>query len=196
VEHDLAADAADVERQMRARRKQSPVEGEREARPDWSPLDGEIAFAGPAAVVALVQAAVAAFRRPGEPRWAGLERLLDHVIGEWESLPRHADPIFDRDGWRCAVPACEARGDLHDHHLQFRSHGGSNARENRVAVCAWHHLRGIHAGLVRASGTAPGAIRWELGLRAGQPPLLRLVGDTYVRGEECAGGKQRTEAAA
>jgi len=158
-------------------------------------------------VVALLQTAVAAFRRHGEPRWAGLERLLDRVIGEWESLPRHADPIVDRDGWRCAVPACEARGNLHDHHIQFRSHGGSNARENRVAVCAWHHLRGIHAGLVRASGTAPGAVRWELGLRAGQPPPLRLVGDMYVSAEEYAGGKacvagpgalvaQRTEAAA
>jgi hypothetical protein len=195
--HDLAADTADVERQMRARRKWSSAEGERgghpdleaEARPHGSPLDAEIAFAGPAAVVALLQTAVAAFRRPGEPRWAGLERLLDHVIEEWESLPRHADPIFDRDRWRCAVPACEARGNLHDHHLQFRSHGGTNARENRVAVCAWHHLRGIHAGLVRASGTAPREVRWELGLRAGQPPLLRFVGDTYVRGEECAGGK-------
>jgi hypothetical protein len=47
-------------------------------------------------------------------------------------------------------------------------------------VCAWHHLRGIHAGLVRASGTAPKEVRWELGLRAGQPALLRFVGETYV----------------
>jgi len=52
-----------------------------------------------------------------------------------------------------------------------------------IVVCAWHHLRGIHAGLVRASGTAPGAIWWELGLRAGQPALLPLVGDEYVREE-------------
>jgi len=29
--------------------------------------------AGPVSIVALVQAAVAAFRRPGEPRWAGFE---------------------------------------------------------------------------------------------------------------------------
>jgi len=187
VGHDLAAEAADVERQMRARRKHSPVEGEREARPDWSPFDAEIAFAGPAAVVGLVQAAVAAFRRPEEPRWVGFERLLDHVIGEWESLPRHGDPIFDRDGWRCAVPACEARGNLHDHHVQFRSLGGRNAQANRVTVCAWYHPRGIHAGLVRASGPAPGAIRWELGLRAGQRALLSFLGDTYVDGDQSIG---------
>jgi hypothetical protein len=106
------------------------------------------------------------------------------VIGDWEALPRHGDPIFERDGWRCAVPAYEARGNLHDHHIQFRSHGGSNARDNRVSVCVWHHLRGIHAGLVRASGTAPQSVRWDLGLRAGQPPLLCFVGDRYVSGEE------------
>jgi hypothetical protein len=169
--HDLAPDVADAERQMRARQDGSP---------EWSPTDAEIAFAGPASVVTLVQVAVAGFRRPGEPRWAGFERLLARVVGDWEKLPRHEDPIFDRDGWRCAVPACGARGNLHDHHLQFRSQGGSNARENRVAVCAWHHLRGIHAGLVRASGTAPKEVRWELGLRAGQPALLRFVGETYV----------------
>lgn len=42
-----------------------------------------------------------------------------------------------------------------DHHVLFRSRGGDNARENRVAVCAWHHLGGLHAGIVRAFGDAP-----------------------------------------
>jgi len=145
-----------------------------------SPADAEIAFVGPASVVALFAEAVAAFGRAGEPRWVGLERLIAHVHDTWEALPSHRDPIFSREGWRCAVPACEARRNLHDHHLRFRSHGGSNERENRIAVCAWHHLRALHAGFVRARGTAPGAVRWELGLRVGQPPLLTFVGDTYV----------------
>ena len=173
VGHDLAADVIAVGRQMRAPR-------------EWSPADAEIAFAGPASVVALLQAAVAAFRRPGDPRWAGFERLLEHVVGEWEALPRHKDPILARDGWRCAVPARGARRNLHDHHIQFRSQGGNNAHGNRVTVCAWHHLRGIHAGLVRASGTAPASVRWELGLRAGQAPLLSFIGDTYVRSDASA----------
>ena len=147
-------------------------------------------------MVALVQTAVAAFRRRGEPRWAGLERMLAHVVSDWEALPRHDDPIFARDGWRCAVPACGARGNLHDHHLQFRSQGGNNALENRVAVCAWHHLRGIHAGLVRARGTAPAEVRWELGLRAGQPPLLSFVGETYTSRDGSAEGAQHRSAAA
>jgi hypothetical protein len=108
--HDLAAEAADVERQMRARRKRRSVqEGWQMSAPrdglQWSPADAEIAFAGPASVV------------------------------------------------------------------------------GRVTVCVWHHLRGIHAGLVHASGTAPAAVRWELGLRVGQPPLLSPVGETYVNEE-------------
>jgi hypothetical protein len=46
-------------------------------------------------------------------------------------------------------------------------------------VCASHHLHGIHDGHVRAWGTAPDAVHWELGVRFNGPPLLRLVGDTY-----------------
>ena len=108
------------------------------------------------------------------------EKLLRHVEAEWHAQPRHRDPIFARDGWRCAVPACTSRRNLHDHHVLFRSHGGGNTRENRVTVCAWHHLRGIHAGRVRAWGEAPDGITWELGVRPGRPPLLRLEGDRYA----------------
>ncbi len=113
--------------------------------------------------------------------WQGLERLVHHVVHEWESQPRNRDPIFARDGWRCAVPACSGRRNLHDHHVIFRSRGGSNARDNRVTVCAWHHLRGVHAGVVRAWGEAPDGLAWELGVQAGRRPLLRLSsGDVYL----------------
>jgi 5-methylcytosine-specific restriction endonuclease McrA len=66
------------------------------------------------------------------------------VIADWEAEPRHHDPVFARDGWRCKVPACSARRNLHDHHLRFRSRGGGNERANRITVCAAHHLHGIH----------------------------------------------------
>ena len=102
------------------------------------------------------------------------------MIAEWQAQPRHRDPIFGRDGWRCAVPACSSRRNLHDHHLLFRSRGGDNAHDNRITVCAWHHLRGIHGGRVRAWGMAPDAITWQLGVRPGGPPLLTLLGDRYV----------------
>src|SRR5438132_3916980 len=105
-----------------------------------------------------------------------------HVKAEWEGQPRHRDPVFARDGWRCAVPVCTARRELHDHHVVFRSRGGGNERGNRVTLCAWHHLRGIHAGRVRAEGEAPDGIAWEIGVRPGRRALLRLVGERYATG--------------
>jgi hypothetical protein len=81
-----------------------------------------------------------------------------------------------RDGWRCTVPACSSRRNLHDHHIRFRSRGGGNQRDNRTTVCAAHHLHGIHAGTVRASGVAPYAIEWQLGVRPGAEPFLTYIG--------------------
>jgi len=139
--------------------------------------DVEIQFTAPTSVIALVRDALDAFADPGAPRWTALDALLRHVIAYWESTPRHRDPIFERDGWRCTVPACSSRRSLHDHHLVFRSRGGGNARVNRTTICAAHHLHGVHAGTIRAWGEAPDAIRWELGVRSGAPPLLTYVGD-------------------
>lgn len=139
-----------------------------------------IAFPAPESIAILLRDAIAAFAEPGDPPWRGLERLLQHVAETWESLPGHRDPVFARDGWRCAVPACSARRNLHDHHIVFRSQGGDNRRDNRVTVCAVHHLHGIHAGRVRARGEAPDEIVWELGVRAGRAPLLRLHGERYL----------------
>jgi hypothetical protein len=65
-------------------------------------------------------------------------------------------------------------------HLVFRSRGGGNERANRITLCAWHHLRGVHAGRVRAEGEAPQAVTWEIGRRPGRVPLLRLVGEQYA----------------
>jgi hypothetical protein len=164
------------ERQMRARSDNEPDESNEL----HQPADGYVAFYGPAAVVATLHSAIAVLTPAGRPRWRGLSTLLEHAIAEWEAQPRHHDPIFARDGWRCAVPACSSRRNLHDHHVRFRSRGGDNAHENRVTVCAWHHLRGIHGGRVRAFGRAPNAIRWELGRRHNGEPALTLEGDYYV----------------
>jgi hypothetical protein len=139
--------------------------------------DVTVSFTGPASVVALLRNVVDAFALPEAPRWAAFERLLLHVITHWESTPRHRDPIFARDGWRCTVPACSSRRNLHDHHLMYRGRGGGNHRTNRVAVCAAHHLHGIHSGVIRAWGTAPADVHWELGVRRDAASLLTYVGD-------------------
>jgi hypothetical protein len=153
------------ERQMRAR--------------DTGELpDAELGFTASVTIVSLFRAAVRAFTPQGEPPWRGLEALLEHARAEWMRQPRHRDPIFARDRWRCAVPICTSRRNLHDHHVVFRSRGGGNARENRITLCAWHHLRGIHGGRLRAEGEAPDGITWEIG----RPPLLRLQGDRYADG--------------
>lgn len=149
-------------------------------------LTAEIIVRGPATVVALLRAAIAAFHPPLTPAWTGLVDLLAHVKGEWQRLPRHRDPVFARDGWRCSVPACNSRRNLQDHHIIFRSRGGTNARTNRLTLCAGHHLHGIHDGWVRARGKAPAGIWWELGVRGDGPPLLRLVGEQY---DDCSGSK-------
>jgi hypothetical protein len=152
------------------------------ARPEWEFPDAEITFSAPVSVVALFRTAILAFAHPHDSLVGGLESLLLHVKAEWDGQPRHRNPIFARDGWRCAVPVCTARRELHDHHLVLRSRGGGNGRENRITLCVWHHLRGIHGGRVRAEGEAPDAVIWEIGVRTGRKPLLRLVGERYASG--------------
>lgn len=140
-------------------------------------VDAEIAFFAPASVIALLRDVLDAFAEPGAPRWRALERLLHHVVHHWESQPRHPDPIFARDGWRCTVPGCSSRRNLHDHHIIFRSRGGLDTRDNRTAVCAAHHLHGLHDGTLRAAGRAPSGIEWQLGVRSGAPSFATYVGD-------------------
>ena len=159
-----------------------PFDAQMRAPSGLEEASAQISFRAPVSVVGLVRAAIAAFAGPFEAPWRGLERLLDHVTAEWSRGARHRDPVFERDGWRCAVPGCGARRHLHDHHLVYRSRGGSNAQSNRVAICAWHHLHGIHAGRVRAWGEAPHAVRWQLGVGRGRAPLMDLKGDFYVTG--------------
>jgi hypothetical protein len=65
---------------------------------------------------------------------------------------------------------------LHLHHLEFRSAGGSDDEENLVVLCAWHHLRALHTGLIRIQGRAPEHLRFEM------PLGTWLSGDLRDRG--------------
>ena len=151
--------------------------------------DAKIRFMAPASVATLLQEAMVAWRRAGEPPWRTFERILVHVCDEWTSVPAHRDPVFERDGWRCAVPACTSRRNLHDHHIVFRSRGGDDRQDNRISVCVWHHQRGIHqGGVVRACGLAGEGIHWEVGVRASGAPLMRLLDDVYESNEAAQAG--------
>ena len=139
-------------------------------------------FTGPSDVARLFRAAVCTVRRqiervggrlPSEGR--AVEAMFDHVMDVWSAAgdrKRRDHRVFERDGWRCTVPGCTSLRNLHAHHVVFRSAGGGNELDNQTTLCAWHHLRGVHAGRVRCSGCAPEGLRFELGIRSGRPSLL------------------------
>ncbi len=91
---------------------------------------------------------------------------------------RHATtiPFLRAMAWRCTVPVCSSRRNLHDHHLRFRSRGGDNARDNRTTVCAAHHLHGIHDGTIHASCTAPHGDRIRARRPSGASSVPRIRG--------------------
>ena len=150
-----------------------------------------VRFFGPADVVQLFRAVLCTVRRRLESDMGrlptegqALDAMLDHVLSSWGVLDgkvaaRHR--VFDRDGWVCAVPGCTSMQNLHDHHIRFRSAGGSDALENRVTLCAFHHLRGVHAARLRCVGRAPDGLTWQLGIRPGAAPLVAYAsGDRRV----------------
>jgi hypothetical protein len=108
------------------------------------------------------------------------EVMIDHANATWDVDERWFKrqlrakwAVFERDDWRCTVPGCSARRNLHAHHIVFRSAGGSDAIENQTTLCAFHHQRGVHGGTVRITGHAPDGLAFELGTRTGRPPLAR-----------------------
>ncbi len=70
--------------------------------------------------------------------------------------------VRERDLGRCRVPMCSRRA-AHAHHVHPRSNLGPSIDPNLVGICACHHLRGIHGGYLRVTGTAPNGLAWELG---------------------------------
>jgi hypothetical protein len=140
-------------------------------------------FAAPPDVARLFHAVVCSVRRLVEratgrlpSEGAAIEWMFDHAFEAWGARDRRVareHRVFERDGWRCTVPGCSSYRNLHDHHIVFRGAGGSDDLGNRTTLCAWHHLRGVHAARVSCRGSAPGGLVFELGLRPGREPLLR-----------------------
>jgi 5-methylcytosine-specific restriction endonuclease McrA len=49
--------------------------------------------------------------------------------------------VLKRDSWKCQL--CGSMQNLNVHHQTFKSHGGSNAINNLIAVCSSCHFK-IH----------------------------------------------------
>jgi len=92
---------------------------------------------------------------------------------------------LERAGYRCEVPGCACRTNLHVHHIQRRSQGGSDELENLAVACAAHHLRHLHGGTMRVEGADPGTRIWEIGLQEGEPWRV-YCDDRLVDGEALA----------
>jgi hypothetical protein len=124
--------------------------------------------------------------------------MLDLALETWlvrDPSARRPDPVFERDGYRCVVPGCTSRRNLQDHHIEFRSAGGSDAPDNRVALCAFHHHRCLHAGLLGVSGRAPDQLVFELGRREEGPPLARYRSGDIAMPEPVGPPGERSRAA-
>ncbi len=101
------------------------------------------------------------------PAWVGLLGLLEEFVSTWDDVHgpprRRADKIYSRDGWRCTAPGCTSRRNIEEHHVTYRSQGGDNAEDNRIAICRFHHQLGEHGAFASCSGKAPLGITWRLG---------------------------------
>jgi hypothetical protein len=151
---------------------------------------GEFFFWAPRSVAQLFRATICSVRRQIERSTGHLPSvgeavgaMLDHALTAWgadDARVARAHRVFARDGWRCTAPGCSSLRNLHDHHIVFRSAGGSNDLANRTTLCAWHHLRGVHAGVVRCTGRAPRRLRFELGVRRDGSSLAAYAAGDFV----------------
>ena len=95
--------------------------------------------------------------------------------------------ILKRDRFRCQVPGCNCRRNLHVHHIIWRSKGGGEEESNKITLCATHHLYILHGLLtLKIEGTAPHNLTFTFGPRShgDEKPFLK-----YVRGRKVLTGK-------
>ena len=134
------------------------------------PLRTTISFWAPESLIARWNAALerVQLQHGPMPIWAAALRLMRSVVEEWQRVDPSRRPaewkIFERDAWRCAAPGCSSRRRLEAHHIIFRSQNGSDDPENLITLCHAHHRHGIHDSHLHVEGTAPGRLRWRLGV--------------------------------
>lgn len=142
----------------------------------WGPSD---AFAVLMDAIASAEAIAEDGFNPGEC----LARVSDHFVEVWTinlekpKCTKARRTVFGRHHGLCGVPGCSAEAQ-HEHHLQFRSRGGGNEIENRVALCAAHHLRGVHAGYLTVEGRAGEHLVWRFGSKTSGETLGETLRET------------------
>ncbi|MHC9538754.1 MAG: HNH endonuclease [Vulcanimicrobiota bacterium] len=109
--------------------------------------------------------------------------LQDWLLNEKLHLKVTRDyDILKRDRFRCQVPGCNCRRNLHIHHIIWRSKGGTDDPANLLCLCEKHHLRLLHNLLtLKIEGTAPHNLTFTFGPRShgDERPFLK-----YVRGRK------------
>jgi len=129
----------------------------------WAPRD----------VMRTIVAAILSARRwsagEGRPINTGeaLALIADHFHGVWSRHKRKQpspalQKVLDRNGGSCDVPGCSLPA-RHEHHIRYRSHGGTDDPWNKTKLCVPHHLRGIHHGHLTVEGRAGERLVWRFG---------------------------------
>jgi hypothetical protein len=108
-----------------------------------------------------------------------VDAFLDEYLPTAEAAAK-AHPVCERDHFRCQVPGCSRAANNEEHHIRFRSQGGSDDTWNLVTLCAMHHRQGIHNGYVLLTGQAPHKLVWKLGLRPDGTAYEAYVGTMRV----------------
>src|SRR3954468_11511510 len=129
---------------------------------------GEIDLRVPVRVRVLLAAAFGAARKAAQ-RWLTpgecLQTIAQHFVDTWGAALRERRTVskeaLARDRGFCLYPKC-SRPAAHAHHVDYRAHGGADELPNLAGLCAVHHLRGVHGGWIRVTGTAPDRLRWEI----------------------------------
>ena len=84
-----------------------------------------------------------------------------HETDDEKELPNKVrDAVLDRDMWQCKFPGCTMRKMLDVHHIEFRSHLGSEDLGNQISVCRIHHGL-VHRGICKITGTVDVDLKFE-----------------------------------
>ena len=74
---------------------------------------------------------------------SGDDKIILRIFDHWPGYPPFwqylRSVVTVRDSHRCQVTGCPSRLELHVHHMQPVSQGGTHAPNNLVSLCVFHH---------------------------------------------------------